>query len=209
VACRKALAALPSGQVVAGALRRAVKRCGEGQAQTHASAGVGSGELEGWAAGLPAAPGYRWWELASGASSSVAAHALIAAAADSGTTAEHVELIDQAYFPSIGALTVLLDDLLDRDQDRAAGEHNYLDYYDAAEVAAERIALIAERARARLVDLPHPRRHGAILAGVAGFYLSTADEGDEYQRAVRERLLEAAGPGVRPIIAALRLRGHG
>lgn len=210
MACREELAALPSRQLVASALRRAALRCGGGQAHTHASAGAGdSAELRDWAAGLPAAPGYNWWELASGASSSVAAHALIAAAADPGTTAEQADLIDRAYFPSIGALTVLLDDLVDRDSDHAAGEHNYLDYYGAAEVAAERIGLIAARARAALVELPHQRRHGAILAGVAGFYLSAAGDRDEYPRLVRERLLEAAGPGVRPIIAALRLRGHG
>ncbi len=207
-ACREELAALPSGQMVASALRRAAERCGEGQARTHASAGDAT-ELRQWAAGLAAAPGYRWWELASGASSSVAAHALIAAAADPETTVEQAELIDQAYFPSIGALTVLLDDLVDRDQDRTAGEHNYLDYYGGAEVAAERIALIAARGRARLAELPNRRRHGAILAGVAGFYLNEAGDRDEYSRLARERLLEAAGPGVRPIIGVLRLRGRG
>lgn len=210
MACRKELGALPSWQVVLSALRRAAKRCGEGQARTHASAAAdGSAELRDWSAQLPAAPGYRWWELASGACSSVAAHALIAAAADPETTAEQAELLDQAYFPSIGALTVLLDDLVDRDQDRSAGEHNYLDYYSDAETAAERIALIAERARAGLAGLAHRRRHGAILTGVAAFYLHTAGDRDGYPRRVRERLLEAAGPGVRPIIGALRLRGHG
>lgn len=193
-ACREALAELPSRRVVQSALKSAAER---------------GGELREWAAGLAAAPGYRWWELAGGASSSVAAHALIAAAADPETTAEQAELIDQAYFPSIGALSVLLDDLVDRDKDRAAGEHNYLDYYGGAEVAAERIALIAARARARLAGLPNRRRHGAILAGVAGFYLNEAGARDGYARRVRERLLEAAGPGVRPIIGVLRLRGRG
>ena len=139
VACQGELAALPSIQVVRSALgaRRSVAARVR-RAPTRARSG--SAELQDWAARLPAAPGYRWWELASGACSSVAAHALIAAAADPDTTAEQAELIDEAYFPSIGALTVLLDDLVDRDQDRAAGEHNYLDYYGDAEDAAERIA---------------------------------------------------------------------
>lgn len=55
--------------------------------------------------------------MAAGASSSVAAQALIAAAADAKTTPEEVGLVDAAYFPPIGALTVLLDDLVDRDED--------------------------------------------------------------------------------------------
>ena len=79
----------------------------------------------------PARPAvYRWWEVAAGASSSVAAHALIAAAAEPRTGAAEAARIDAAYFPSIGALTVLLDDLVDRDEDAAAGAHNYLAYYE-------------------------------------------------------------------------------
>lgn len=208
-ACRDELAALPSRQVVLGGLRRAAERCGEGQAHTHASGASGGSELRDWATQLDAATGYQWWELASGACSSVAAHALIAAAAEPDTTVEQVALLEDAYFPSIGALTVLLDDLVDRDQDRAAGEHNYLDYYSGAEEAAERIGLITARARTGLAELPHRWRHRAILAGVAGFYLNAAGVRDEFSRQVRKRLLEVAGPGVRPIIGALRLRGHG
>jgi hypothetical protein len=56
----------------------------------------------------------------------VPAHALLAAAADARTTAAEATRIDAAYFPSIGALTVLLDDLIDREEDLAGGEHNYL-----------------------------------------------------------------------------------
>jgi tetraprenyl-beta-curcumene synthase len=209
--CREALGTLPSRQAVSMPLRRAAERCGEGQARTHASAAGGSDarQLRSWALQLPATFGYSWWELAAGASSSVAAHALIAAAADPAKTTAQAELIEAAYFPSIGALTVLLDDLVDREADLESGEHNYLSYYGDAEEAGERLGRIAARARAAILQLPHQRRHGAILAGVSGFYLSTVDHRDEDARPIRDRLLEAAGPGVRPIMALGRLRGHG
>ena len=84
-------------------------------------------------------------EVAAGASSSVAAHALIAAAADPDMTHAQAAAIDAAYNPPIGALTVLLDDLIDREADRGAGEHNYLGYYESDGEAAERLGLIAER----------------------------------------------------------------
>ena len=129
-------------------LRRAATRCGEGQSHTHAAVREGVDELEAWAARQQAAPGYLWWELAAGASSSVAVHALLAAAADRRTTAEEAELIDAVYFPPIGALTVLLDDLIDRDDDLKAGQHNYLSYCASQEQAANRIGLLADRARA-------------------------------------------------------------
>ena len=98
---------------------------------------TGGDEIEAWAIRQEAAPGYLWWEVAAGASSSVAAHALIAAAADPKTTAEEAALIDAAYFPPIGALTVLLDDLIDRDEDLTAGQHNYLSYCASEEAGGE------------------------------------------------------------------------
>ena len=203
---RESARALPSHAAVAAALERAVARCGEGQAQTHAAEHGDRAALESWARAQPAASTYRWWEVAAGASSSVAAHALIAAAADPQTGPAEVERIDAAYFPPIGALTVLLDDLIDRAEDTAGGAHNYLAYYRDSEEAAARLDLIAHRARTAIAGLRHPHRHAAILAGVAGFYLSAEEAGSPYARPVRDRLLHSAGPAVRPIVAFMRRR---
>ena len=38
---------------------------------------------------------------------------------------------------------MFLDDLDDREEDRTAGEHDYLAYYAGSEEAAERLALLA------------------------------------------------------------------
>lgn len=206
-ACQAELAALPASEAVLPLLRRAAGRCGEAQSHTHAAAPPGDGRLETWAADQESPPGYLWWEVAAGASSTVAAHALIAAAADPGTAAEDAALLDAAYFPPVGALTVLLDDLVDRDEDLAAGQHSYLSYYASGEAAANRIALIAGRARAAMAPLRHARRHRAILAGVAGFYLSAIGPGvDGYARPIEARLIESLGPAVRPALLAMRLR---
>jgi hypothetical protein len=134
-------------------LRIAADRCAEGQRRTHAAAAGERIELRSWAEGLEATGDYRWWERAAGASSSVAAHALIAAAADPTVSAATAASIDAAQNPSIGALTVFLDDLVDREADRTAGEHNYLAYYDGPGEAAERL----DRRRGREGDrLPPP-----------------------------------------------------
>ena len=207
-ACQEEVTDLPATGVVP-LLRRAARRCGEGQSYTHAAARDGVDELERWATRLQAAPGYLWWELAAGASSSVAVHALFAAAADRKTTAEEAELIDAVYFPPIGALTVLLDDLVDRDDDLRTGQHNYLSYCAGEEQAANRIGLLADRARAATLGLRSGRRHRAILAGVAGFYLSAPASGSGYSGSIRERLLESLDPTVRPLMVAMRLRRHG
>jgi tetraprenyl-beta-curcumene synthase len=204
---RRALAELPSHHVVLPLLERAIHRCEQGQLQTHRATGDGSDSLRRWAEALGAAPGYRWWEVAAGASSSVAAHALIAAAAQPEVSAETAAAIDDAYNPSIGALTVFLDDLVDREADRAAGEHNYLGYYEDSGEAAERLGWIAEEAGRRLESLPHASRHRAILAGVGAFYLSEPAAATPYAQPIKRRLLAALGPGTRALSAFMRFRG--
>jgi tetraprenyl-beta-curcumene synthase len=206
LAWRAGFDALPAATRVRPAFERAVERCADGQRLTHAAVRGGSEELEQWARSF-AIPGYRWWEVAAGASSSVAAHALIAAAADPHTASTEAEAIDAAYFPSIGALTVILDDLVDREADLAAGEHSYLAYYENAEEAAERLVAIAAEADTAVATLARPTRHAAILAGVAAFYLSSPETGTAFARPIRDRLLASLGPAVGLLSAFVRLRG--
>lgn len=196
---------LPACHAVVALLRRAVDRCNEGQRHTHAAT-AGGDELRHWTEGLEAPSGYRWWEVAAGASSSVAAHALIAAAADPGTTTATAALVDAAYNPPIGALTVFLDDLVDREQDRVAGEHSYLRYYESSADAAERLAWIGQSAVAKIDRLPGARRHRAILAGVGAFYLSDSAARSEFAAPIRRRLLRSLGPGARLLTFVLRIR---
>jgi tetraprenyl-beta-curcumene synthase len=198
--------ALAGCGAVAPGLRAAVERCAEGQRRTHAAAAGESAELKRWAEGLEESSGYRWWELAAGAGSSVAAHALIAAAADPAASATTAALIDSAYNPSIGALTVFLDDLVDHYADRAAGEHNYLDYYESPEEAAERLSWMTRQATDRIDPLPQAARHRAILAGVGAFYLSAGGAETPYAASIRKRLLADLGPGTRLLTAFMRLR---
>jgi tetraprenyl-beta-curcumene synthase len=219
-ACRSEVARLPGRGAALPAARRAARRCGEGQSHTHAAGEDGGARLRAWAEGLalptaptggppPSPPPYRWWEVAAGASSSVAAHALIAAAGDERTSAAEAEAIDATYFPPAGALTVLLDDLVDREEDRAAGEHNYIAYYIGTAEAGERLALLTTGARDALAKLRQRRRHAAILAGVVAFYLSAPAAGDDYAEPIRRRMLEAVGGTARLALVAMRLRRRG
>jgi hypothetical protein len=203
---RRALAALPSHGVVLPLLEQAVHRCEQGQLHTHRAAADGPDQLRRWAEGLGGTPGYRWWEVAAGASSSVAAHALIAAAAEPGLSVETAAAIDAAYHPPVGALTVFLDDLVDREADRAAGEHNYLAYYESPAQAAERLTWIEGQASARIDALPRASRHRAILAGVGAFYLSATAAATPFAQPIRRALLAELGPGTRVLTAFMQAR---
>jgi tetraprenyl-beta-curcumene synthase len=207
--CARASVVLPRIAECRGPLRAAIARCADGQAHTHAAAGGDSRALKGWAEGLEARGAYTWWEVAAGASSSVAAHALLALAADDRSTVADAERTDAAYFPSIGALTVLLDDLVDLDEDVSVREHNYIPYYADDQAVAERLGSIAEQAQAAIAPLPRRGRHEAILAGVAGFYLAQPAADAPRWKATRARLLESLGAPTRVLTAFSRLRGRG
>jgi tetraprenyl-beta-curcumene synthase len=209
--CQQEVAALPGSVAVLPAAQRAARRCGEGQSYMHAAAADDDDDsgLKDWAAQMENPASYSWWEVAAGAGSSVAIHALIAAAADARADAREAELIDAAYFPPIGALTVLLDDLIDLEEDRVSGEHNYLAYYPSSAVAADRLAFILSRAEAAIAGLRRERRHTAILAGIAGFYLSDPAAKSRYARPIRARLLESLGIAVYPVLAAMRVLRRG
>lgn len=205
-ACREAAASLPSAERVLPLARRAAIRCGQGQSHTHAAVSS-SDALQRWASEVPAPEAFEWWEVAAGASSSVAAHALLVLAGNPGATRAQAELVDEAYFPSIGALTVLLDDLVDLEADRKADQHNYMRYYLSPAAAAERLEAIVASARGSISRLPHPGPHRAILAGILAFYLKSPGV-DTDGRVIRDRLLAASGPAVRTLAGILR-RGNG
>ena len=207
-AWRREVEALPAAEAALALFERAVRRSAEGQARTHAAEKGDSAGLEAWARALPGPPDSRWWELAAGASSSVAAHALVAAAANPATTLRDAEMIDAAYNPSVGALTVLLDNLIDRETDAADAAHNYIDYYADPDETAARIAAIARDAGAAIARLPNHHRHEAILAGVAAFYVTDPGARTPAARPAAAELKAELGPAVRLIaagISALRL----
>lgn len=207
--CRDAAVSLPSAAAVLPVARRAAIRCGEGQAHTHATARGSSQPLQGWGEKLAAPSDYEWWEVAAGASSSVASHALLALAGSPGMTEADAELVDAAYFPSIGALTVLLDDLVDREADGASGQHSYLRYYRSDAGAAERLAAIVAHARESVSRLPPSSLHRAILSGVLAFYLSAHGTTGGGTEAIRQRLLATSGPVVRTLARVLARRIDG
>lgn len=191
--CQEAVAALP-GQAALPAARRAIVRCGEGQSHTHADHGAG---LEAWAATLPPHPQLHWWEAAAGASSSVGAHALLALAGTPRCKAAEAEQILAAYDPWIGALTVLLDDFVDRERDERTGDHNYASHWD--DDAADRIDFLVAGARRALREVPRQTVHEAILNGVLAYYLG----GTGPIQTRRPRAADSAA--VRTLAIAIRL----
>jgi tetraprenyl-beta-curcumene synthase len=174
-ACRAALATLPSYSALAPEALRAAERIVEFQS-------CNTGELQGdlvalerWArAATPPGEDLRWWETAAAGGSSLCVYALIALAAEPAFE-RSFDAVNDAYFPWIGALHSLLDNLVDVAEDRATGQHNLIGLYDSPLEAAERMGRLAERSLGAARGLTDARAHTLVLAAMASFYLSTPE----------------------------------
>jgi tetraprenyl-beta-curcumene synthase len=204
-ACQDALRALPSASAIESLLIHAAERCGEAQSRNHAMLVEGDGQLIDWASSQRETNGYLWWELAAAGISCLALHALFAAAA-CATTLEEAGRIDMAYFPSVCAISALLDSLVDQSDDSAGTNHSFVAHYETSTLAARRFAAITSEARTLSGVLTDHHRHGVILAGIASFYLSAPGASSELALPVASRTLDCLGRSSAPILAVMRLR---
>jgi tetraprenyl-beta-curcumene synthase len=171
--CRSALRELPSYASVVSCVRRAAARMASFQSLNLNESQGDHTALAHWAsAQTPSGTDLRWWETAASAGSSLGVYVLIAAAASRSVCAEETTAIEEAYFPWIGSLHLLLDSLVDRREDAAAGQRSLLDYYASPQEAAARLGLLAAESLRRVRALPGCRRHVLMFAGMAGHYLS-------------------------------------
>jgi tetraprenyl-beta-curcumene synthase len=204
--CREAFASLPRYAVAAPAARAAAERIVAFQSLNLSEAQGDHTGLERWAReATPRGAGLQWWETAAAAGSSLGVHALIAAAAEPGLDAHDAKLLEQAYFPWIGGLHSLLDNLIDKHEDEAAGHRSLVEYY-GPERAAERMRWMAEQASSLAQELPHSRRHTVVLAGMIGNYLSTPEAHSPQLEPVSQAVLATTGGLARPTMLVFELR---
>ena len=80
----------------------------------------------------------------------------------------------ETYFPWIGGLHSLLDNLIDKHEDEAAGHRSLVEYYGSRSARQQRMRG-SPAGDARPQELPHSSRHTVILAAMIGNYLSTPE----------------------------------
>jgi hypothetical protein len=199
---RNRLDALPAAGAVAETLRRAGRRCARAQALSHAARGSDGAELRRWASEQAAGTSLQWPEWLAGAQASVLSlHALIAAAAEEQTSPAQAEALDRLYL-SIGALT-MLDSLIDREQDLAAGEAGYLRWYESPAQMGERLAAAVCDARRHSEQAPHGERHRVTLAGIVAYYGSAPQARDPRARDVFDRVNRQLPGQLAPVLAVM------
>jgi tetraprenyl-beta-curcumene synthase len=201
---RLALAGLPAARAVAAAGRRAAQRCAEAQIRVHAKPRLSEEELERWA--LKSGSDYEllsWRDYTAGAVASVlAAHALIATAAEAATE-QQADAIDAAYL-TISALSTMLDSLVDYGSDVAAGDPWLLRLYGDRQLLSERLSEVAAGAVAQARQLPHAAHHLMTLLGVVAYYTSAPEAREPEVREVVARLHRELRPLVLPTLLVMR-----
>jgi tetraprenyl-beta-curcumene synthase len=204
--CRTAIATLPSYAIAASSARASAARIVAFQSLNLSESQGDHEGLERWALdATPPGSGLQWWETAAAAGSSLGVHVLISAAAEKDLEAGEVRALSDAYFPWIGGLHSMLDNLIDKREDEAAGHRSLLEYY-GPQRAAERMRWLATQATRAARELPHPSRHIAILAAMIGNYLSTPEAQSPELRPVSDSVLETVTELRRPTMFVFALR---
>jgi tetraprenyl-beta-curcumene synthase len=202
-ACRDGCATLPAFEAVGEAARVEARRAAV-QGINHSPARGRERAMRRWAADQAHASDARWFELAAAASSSLAIHALLAAAADRSTTPATAQQIGAAYFPWICALSTLLDSLVDELDDARSGEISFVGHYRSRADALRRLRAVAARAFADARRLPYGEQHAVIVAGMVAMYLSKASAWTTAARPMTIAVLRASSLTVLPLLALMR-----
>lgn len=199
-----AIASLPAGDAVAPVAKRCAARAAEAQIRMHAAASVGTEQLRDWAEAEARSSDLEWREYLAGSASSVLAlHALIAAAADPHTTASEAKQIDEAYL-SICTVLTLLDGLVDHHLDSDAGELSYVCLYDDQSQLAEALVRSAREASAKAAKLRHGAHHVMMLAGAIAYGGSAPGAREDPARSALRELRRQLPPFVLPAMLFMR-----
>ena len=202
---RRGLATLPRSAAIGPVASQAAARCAEAQIRAHAAPRLGTAQLERWATSEARDTPLGWQEFLAGAASSVlAVHALIAAAADERTTLQDARQIDATYL-SICALATMLDSLVDYDQDQQMGQSDgYIRYYSSHHELAQDLAAAAHRAVGQARLLRNGPHHVMTLVGVVAYYISAPTAESDFARPVTRHVRQELEPLITPTLAVMR-----
>jgi tetraprenyl-beta-curcumene synthase len=206
-ACRAAVERLPSFGVIAEPARHSLSRIVSYQSLNHGGTSYSHDAFAEWAQSQTVpGTGLHWWETGAAVGSQLFVLALIAAAGNPTMRAEQVVAIEQAYFPWIGALSTLLDSVVDQHADRSEDQRSLVDYYSSPQVAAERLQLMAFEAQRAVLPLSDAPNHSMILAAMAAFFHSAPQALAPEVGLATQAVLDAMGAWATPALLFFKTR---
>lgn len=172
--CQTAVGSLPSFTAIAEPVHRALSRIVAYQSLNHGDATGSYDAFEQWAHSQAIqGTDLHWWELGAAAGSQLSVVALIAAAGDPKMCPERAAALEHAYFPWIGALSTLLDSVIDQRKDGAEGQRSLIHHYTSPQETAKRLRMLAAESMTAVLPLADASNHTLLLAAMAAFFHST------------------------------------
>lgn len=192
--CKSQIRTLPSYKTIEVFLRKYVCLYSSLQIRKHLDPELRESFLKGWVdSDLYRYQESYWWELCAATGSTLGIFLLFAAASDPGLDIDEVKAIDEAYFPWVCGLHILLDYYIDSDEDLAGGDLNFTRYYKNLKQCEERLAFYIQQALSKCSRLKYPGFHFTIIRGLLAMYLSDPKAASGGRGIVSRRLLKAGG----------------
>lgn len=142
------------------------------QTNKHIAVAERDGVMKGWLDPLVLNfPGFYSWEIAAATGSTLGIF-FLAALAKSERPEDPLPLIEDAYFPWVSAIHILLDYFIDRFEDEQNGDLNFVQPYKDDRQMSDRLVMIFRGAGERAQRLANSRFHILVLNGLLAMYLS-------------------------------------
>ena len=205
--CQTAVARLPSFAAIAKPLHRAVSRIVTYQTLNHSDANDSHDVFRQWA-NSHAVQGIdlRWWELGAATGSQLSVLSLIAAASDPRMCPDRAIALERAYFPWVGALSTLLDGVIDQERDSAEGKRRLIDHYASPEETATRLSQLAREALRAMLPLSDAPQHTMLLEAMAAFFHATPQALTPNVSVTTQAVVDAMGAWTVPPLLFFRTR---
>lgn len=171
--CRQQIEKQPSYHLVQPVIQEYVKRYSELQSYKHLSPDLRERRLQEWAIqNLKPETKIQWWEYAAATGSTLGMFLLFAASSNPNLNPVNVDLIDQAYFPWITGLHILLDYYIDTGEDLEMGDYNFTFKYRNQSECRTRLEFFIKQSTRYCLILPNPSFHLTVIRGLLAMYLS-------------------------------------
>lgn len=124
-----------------------------------------------WETHRPHYPQIYWQEFSAVTGSTIGIFSLFCLATKQRLDEQTIRSVNQAYFPWICGLHILLDYLIDLEEDRIGGDLNFVSYYSSEQEATSRLQYFVQMAKKSVHGLPNATFHRMIIDGLVAFYL--------------------------------------
>jgi tetraprenyl-beta-curcumene synthase len=171
--CQDILRELPNYSNIKGALHELAAYYCDLQVYKHINPDQRVPALKSWfALHREQLPPLKWYEFGFCAGSTLGIFCLVAQVFNGNCSNDQLSRANNAYFPWIQGLHILLDSLIDQEEDKAGGDINFCFYYPKQSEILTSLAYFFKQADSRISCLANAGFHRIIIRGLLSIYLA-------------------------------------